>query len=100
MRQAGDRIAIIAGGGLQLDTLTEVVRRSGVFCLHGSLTRKNGAHAAEEDTAVSGMDLLEADVREAVRLLRREIEERTTGGEDGAPRNGHAGAAVQNGRRA
>jgi copper homeostasis protein len=100
MRQAGDRIAIIAGGGLQLDTLTEVVRRSGVFCLHGSLKRKNGVHAAEENPATSKMTALEADVREAVRLLRREIEERTAGGEDGASRNGHASAAVQNGRHA
>jgi copper homeostasis protein len=69
-RQAGDRIAIIAGGGLQLETLTEVVRRSGVFCLHGSLKRKNGAHAAEEVPSA-----LEADVREAVRLLRRELKQ-------------------------
>jgi copper homeostasis protein len=70
-RQAGDRIRIIAGGGLKLETLTEVVRRSGVSCLHGSLKRKNGAQAAGESPQA-----IEADVREAVRLLRRELDER------------------------
>jgi len=69
LRQAGDRIHIIAGGGLRLATLTEVVRRSGSFSLHGSLTRANGS-AAQSHRAV-----LEADVREAVRLLRDVFQE-------------------------
>jgi copper homeostasis protein len=68
--QAGDRVHIIAGGGLRLATLTEVVRRSGAFSLHGSLIRKNG------DRAGAGNAELVADVREAVRLLRQEFEER------------------------
>jgi copper homeostasis protein len=70
LRRAAGRIHLIAGGGLQLETLAEVVRRSGAFSLHGSLKRRNG-HAAADETA-----LLEADVREAVRLLRRELAER------------------------
>lgn len=69
-RLAGGRIHILAGGGLRLATLTEVVRKSGNFSLHGSLTRKNGNRTPQAAQA-----LLEADVREAVRLLRREYEE-------------------------
>jgi hypothetical protein len=81
---------------LQLETLTEVVRRSGAFSLHGSLKRRNG-HAAKIGSAGNGAaangpisdengtgeaaadetSMLEADVREAVRLLRREFDERT-----------------------
>ena len=82
-RRAGDRIRIIAGGGLKLETLTEVVRRSGVFCLHGSLQRRNGRYAAEENPAAGEMAVLEADVREAVRLLRREVNERNAAAPNG-----------------
>lgn len=64
-RQASGRIQIVAGGGLRLETLTEVVSRSGAFCLHGSLSRANGKPAPE-----SNGHGLTADVREAVRLLR------------------------------
>jgi copper homeostasis protein len=96
LRQAGGRIHIIAGGGLQLETLTEVVRRSGAFSLHGSLKRRNGhgvkigaagngasANGAATDgiaanqSAADETAALEADVREAVRLLRREVDERS-----------------------
>ena len=69
VRMAGERIHIIAGGGLRLATLAQVVRRSGNFSLHGSLTRKNGHRTVREAQA-----LLEADVREAMRLLRAEYE--------------------------
>ena len=69
VRMARGRIHIIAGGGLRLATLTQVVRRSGNFSLHGSLTRKNG-HRTPREAQV----LLEADVREAIRLLRTEYE--------------------------
>jgi copper homeostasis protein len=68
-RQAGGRIRIIAGGGLQLETLVEVVRRAGVYSLHGSLSRKNGRAAATENGTT-----LEADVREAIRLLKGEYQ--------------------------
>lgn len=67
VRLAGERLHVIAGGGLRLATLTEVVRRSGNFSLHGSLTRKNG-----HSTPQAAQALLEADVREAVRLLQHE----------------------------
>lgn len=64
--QAAGRIPLIAGGGLRLENLTEVVRISGVFCLHGSLSRRNGKPAGSAHAA---------DVREAVRLLRCEAAE-------------------------
>ncbi len=59
--QAGNRIQLITGGGLKLDTLEEVLRRTGVFHLHGSLTRLNG-----EIKSAASAD----EVRKAVRLLR------------------------------
>lgn len=65
--QAGERIQVIAGGGLRLDSLLEVVRRAGIYSLHGSLKRKNGGHSANGNGKA-----LEADVREAIRLLNAE----------------------------
>jgi copper homeostasis protein len=62
--QAGSRIQIMAGGGLKLASMIEVLERSGVRCLHGSLTRKAG-----ENTDGSGAEVLEADVRTAVQLM-------------------------------
>ena len=64
--QAAGRIPLIAGGGLRLENLAQVVRLSGVFCLHGSLSRRNGKIAAPAQAA---------DVREAVRLLREQAAE-------------------------
>lgn len=64
--QAAGRIPLIAGGGLRLENLTEVVRISGVFCLHGSLSRRNGKPMGSARAA---------DVREAVRLMRAEAAE-------------------------
>lgn len=75
VRVAGKRLHVIAGGGLRLATLTQVVRRSGNFSLHGSLTRKNG-HSTPQDAQA----LLEADVREAVRLLQQEYRAMADGG--------------------
>lgn len=68
LRLAAGRIHIIAGGGLRLATLAQVVRRSGNLSLHGSLTRKNGHRTPQAAQA-----LLEADVREALRMLRHEF---------------------------
>ncbi|WP_263350624.1 copper homeostasis protein CutC [Acidicapsa acidisoli] len=65
MRQAAGRIEIMAGGGLRLASMAEVVRRSRVTKLHGSLLRPG----------VSGTDrrsLLELDIREAMRVLKQE----------------------------
>jgi copper homeostasis protein len=64
-RQAGGRIQILAGGGLKLENLVEVSRRTGVTSLHASLMRKNNGSAT----------VLEADVREAVRRLREAFAE-------------------------
>jgi copper homeostasis protein len=66
-RQAAGRIRIIAGGGLRLESLVEVVRRAGVYSLHGSLSRKNGSASTSHNGHA-----LEDDVREAVRLLNGE----------------------------
>lgn len=65
--QAGDRIEIMAGGGLKLANLVEVVTRSGATTLHGSLSRPRAADTPEET-----QQTLVADIREAIRLLEHE----------------------------
>jgi copper homeostasis protein len=67
--QAACRLNLIAGGGLTLETIPEVARRTGVSYLHGSLTKKRVIDEGVTDT-VSGRAELENDVREAVRLFR------------------------------
>ncbi len=72
VRQAGDRIQIMAGGGLRLASMVEVLERTGLSCLHGSLTRRAeecGREIVNGHTAAGKADILEADVRAAVRLL-------------------------------
>jgi len=72
LRQAGDRIEIMAGGGLKLASMAEVLERTGVRCLHGSLTRRapeSGSQRTDEHSAAGKSDMLEADVRAAVKLL-------------------------------
>jgi copper homeostasis protein len=66
--QAGDRLELMAGGGLKLNNLSEVVRRSRVTCLHGSLsrTRSSSSNGRAEKS------VFEEDVREAIRLLQLE----------------------------
>jgi copper homeostasis protein len=64
--QAGDRLEVMAGGGLKLKNLAEVVRRSGVTCLHGSLARPRNADG------LAPASVLEEDLREAIRLLQQE----------------------------
>jgi copper homeostasis protein len=68
VQQAGKRIQIMAGGGLWLGDVVEVMRRSGVTHLHGSLTRRN----EEQKPAARGAQL-ESDVREAIRLMREAV---------------------------
>ena len=70
--QAGDRLEVMAGGGLKLDNLAEVVRRSGVTCLHGSLSRMRGAASAKQASLAELQAGLEADLREAIRILQQE----------------------------
>jgi copper homeostasis protein len=84
-RQAAGRLEIMAGGGLRLTNLAEVVRRTGVSYLHGSLTRRNetpihaengesnGNHAGNGHLLADTQAILQADVRESVRLLRQEV---------------------------
>jgi copper homeostasis protein len=72
---AQGRLDVMAGGGLQLASLVEVLRKTGVSHLHGSLARKPGTNGAghQNGKTPAGSGLLEADVREAVRLLHREF---------------------------
>lgn len=75
-RQAENRLDVMAGGGLRLETLVEAVRRSGVSHLHGSMLRR---HAPSGSAANHGKPQefngseLEADVREAIGLFAREV---------------------------
>ncbi len=71
-QQADQRIGIVAGGGLRLASLAQVVRRSGVYSLHGSLTHENGSA-----THGTKLEALEAAVRRAVQLLESEYREST-----------------------
>jgi copper homeostasis protein len=61
-RQAAGRIQIMAGGGLLLPDLAAFLQRTGVSLLHGSLIRKVPGQPNQE--------VLEADIREAIRLIR------------------------------
>lgn len=74
-RQAGKRMEIVAGGGLRLGDLAEFLRRSGVFSVHGSLGRRNGALRQAES-----LRALEGDVRRAVNLLHSAQCERNAAG--------------------
>ena len=65
LRQAGDRIRIIAGGGLRRELLKDLVRDHGITWVHGSLLPKS-AHGA----ALRSPETLEASVRQVVELLR------------------------------
>jgi copper homeostasis protein len=74
LRQAGDRVEIMAGGGLKLASIAELLERTGVRCLHGSLTRKAsdcGHQSTNGHSAGGNAETLEADVRAAVELLHR-----------------------------
>jgi copper homeostasis protein len=61
-QQAAGRIEIMAGGGLRLTDIAELVRRTGVSFLHGSLIRKVPGQPNPE--------VQEADIREAIRMLQ------------------------------
>ena len=80
VRQARGRIEIMAGGGLKLDTLPELVERTGVGWVHGSLTRREPANTPSRNAELGGDSAasleasleanLEADVRRAVSMLQ------------------------------
>lgn len=63
--QAAGRIEIMAGGGLRLGNLADVVRETGITSVHGSLSQ----HPKEDP---SRRVVLVEDVREAVRMLQQE----------------------------
>jgi copper homeostasis protein len=64
-RLAGTRLEVMAGAGLRLENLSEIVLRTGVSCLHGSLTPQPSGNGKTPHA-----NQLELNVREAVRLLR------------------------------
>jgi copper homeostasis protein len=68
--QASDRIQIMAGGGLRLASMVEVLEQTGLHCLHGSLTRRAGDGLPESDKTEGQTEILRADVRTAVRLMQ------------------------------
>ncbi len=70
VQQASGRIQIVAGGGLRLASLAQLVRRSGVYSLHGSLSHENGAVSSG-----ANQHKLEDTVRQAVQLLRSQHSE-------------------------
>lgn len=69
-RQAGTRLDVMAGRGLRLENLSEIVVRTGISCVHGSLTPRPDGSAKEIQSQ------LEENVREAVRLLREACSDR------------------------
>jgi copper homeostasis protein len=73
VEQAGDRIAVAAGGGLRIGSAAEVARATGARQFHGSLRRRvAGAaprvviHSAVQERFVVDVE----DVREMIRMLR------------------------------
>jgi copper homeostasis protein len=67
--QAGERIQIMAGGGLKLASMAEVLEQTGLRCLHGSLTRRAGDGLPDSGKTASQAEILQADVRTAVGLM-------------------------------
>ncbi|HEV2136524.1 MAG TPA: copper homeostasis protein CutC [Terracidiphilus sp.] len=81
-RQARGRIRIMAGGGLRLQNLAEVVHRSGVTMLHSSLIRANGITPNANGDGLAPLpptpgQLLQSDLREAIYLFHQVFQERT-----------------------
>jgi len=78
--QAGEHFDVMAGGGVRLENLAEILSRTGVSLLHGSFVRRNGRKVSGGEqnghSAVEDLVQLQSDVREAVRLFRREVADR------------------------
>lgn len=78
-KMADERLDVMAGGGLRLTNLMEVVRRTGVTSLHGSLPRKATAASCAQGGGskdIYNWKTLETDVREAVKLFHQAHEAR------------------------
>lgn len=79
---AGRRLRVMAGGGLRMENLAEVVHRSGVTMLHSSLTREAALHPnGDGHSGKADTNILEADVREAIRLFHDASHARTVAAE-------------------
>jgi copper homeostasis protein len=75
-RLAGDRLDVMAGAGVRAANILELLRRTGVRYVHGSLLRKAGHgmrphEASGRESPVEDGELLEEDVRRVVDLLNR-----------------------------
>jgi copper homeostasis protein len=84
VRQAKERIQVMAGGGLRLENLVEVVRTTGVEWVHGSLTRnEERATCATANTNEDGgrTEMIAEDLRKVLQMLR----ERAGDGKDLQP---------------
>lgn len=77
VRQANERIMIMAGGGLQLSKLRDFIETTGVEWVHGSLTRaeSQSVDPAQGSVAVPAHipDLVRENLQEVTRLLNRNI---------------------------
>lgn len=72
--QAAGRIEIMAGGGLRLTNLLEVLSKTGTRSLHASLLTRPDAHAMHNGHQHGILPRLRVeDVREAVRLIRQSV---------------------------
>jgi copper homeostasis protein len=78
--QAGEQCDVMAGGGVRLENLAEILNRTGVSFLHGSFVRRDGRKVSSAEhnghSAEESLVQLHSDVREAVRLFHREVADR------------------------
>ncbi len=71
-RQARGRIEIMAGGGLKLATLTELVELTGVNAFHGSLKRTGASNGEQKPVGAEWRHLGE-DLVQAIRVLETAV---------------------------
>jgi copper homeostasis protein len=77
VRQASGRICVMAGGGLRLENLAEMVRATGVEWVHGSLLRRErrATNAAANAGEKAGRaEVREEEVRKVMQMLRENAE--------------------------
>lgn len=71
VQQAGDRVGMMAGGGLRLRNMRSVLRNSGVRMVHGSLRQPDKLPGAALP-AGDRLTVLADEVRQVLRILREE----------------------------
>jgi copper homeostasis protein len=65
-RRAAGRIRIMAGGGLRLENVIEILSRSGISALHGSLQRRS---SPSPQNCAALTEEIAADLREVMRRM-------------------------------